>query len=156
MNNHCKRVLTSLLIVPKCPGVVWHPKSYVLGFYSFLVPNLSKSCPYFHEILIFKWCQTANFEDVWNDLCALKLFAESRNYFYFFLKSRYILPLYFKAKKQRFGLKFSSLRKNMCPAWVRISALLENITCYGHIFFLRGEISNPNLCFFALKYKGVQ
>ena len=121
MNNHCKHVITSLLIVPKCPRVVSHPKCYVLGFYSFLLQNVSQSCPYFHENHLF-WVilnenSLSHFENRCPLFCRYLLFAEKRDQFNFFLTSRYIVPLLLKTRKKWFARFFKSPWKNMWQVW---------------------------------------
>ena len=145
INNHYKHVLKVLLIIPTCPGVVWHPKSDSLGLYSFLTPNLSKSCPYhirYKGMLLWFWKECVTY-------CARLNFLLSRGIlFIFLLKSSYIPPLYCKAKKQRwFGLEISPLRKNMWP-W-QVTCLYYN-SSRTHIFSERRNFQ-PKPLFFCFK-----
>ena len=94
------------------------------------------------------------FESVCHFLCALNIRAESRNSIYFFLKPRYIPPLYCKAKNRGLGWNFRLSEKICAGLELEYQHFCRILTATATYFFLRGEISTPNLCFFALQYNG--
>ena len=57
-------------------------------------------------------------------------------------------------KKTNFWVWNFAFQKKYVTVSVNVPRSGDILTQAGHIFFLRGENFNPNLCFFALKHKG--